>query len=232
MNDRNNTIAGWVLFAGIVALGSSIVTGEVFKSHAPETGGLPVEGASEEGGEGAEADKPIAFYLASADLAKGEAAFKKCTACHNVDQGGANALGPNLWGVVGKPHAAHPGFAFSDALKGKPGNWDFQALSDWLKSPKAYAPGTKMTFAGMSNPQDRADLIAWLNTKGSNLPLPPPPAADTGNEGDTGNADEKAAAENAIGNDAEKATDTGHPDPAKAGQAEPPAVHGEGAPNR
>ena len=199
MNDRKNTIAGWVLFAGIVALGASIVTGEIYKGHAPEKGGFPIEGAADEGGDGAEADKPFAFYLASADLAKGEQLFKKCTACHNVDQGGANALGPNLWGVVGAPHAMHAGFAYSDALKGKPGNWDFEALNLWLKSPKTYAPGTKMTFAGMSNPQERADLIAWLNTHGSNVPLPAAPA-------EAAPADaEKAAAENAVGGDAEKA---------------------------
>ena len=175
MNDRNNTIAGWVLFAGIVALGASIVSSEVFNSHRPETMGFPIEGVAAEG-EGGEAAKPIEFYLASADPAKGEQVFKKCSACHNVDQGGANALGPNLWGVVGKPHGAHPGFAFTDALKSVPGNWDFKALDAWLANPKKYAPGTKMTFAGLGNPEDRANVIAYLNAHGSNLPLPAAPA--------------------------------------------------------
>ena len=179
MDDRFNTIAGWVLFAGIVALGGSIVAGESFHSERPEEMGYPIEGVVQEGEGAAEAEKPIAFYLASADAAAGEQVFKKCTACHNVDQGGANALGPNLWGVVGKPHGAHPGFAFTDALKGVPGNWDFKALDSWLANPKKYAPGTKMTFAGLSNPEDRANVIAFLNAHGSNLPLPaaPPPEA-------------------------------------------------------
>ena len=177
MDDRFNTIAGWVLFAGIVALGSSILAGEIFHSERPETMGYPIEGVELEGEEGAAAEQPIAVYLASADAAKGEAVFKKCAACHNADQGGANALGPNLWAIMGAPHAAKPGFAYSDALKSKPGNWDWQAMSDWLKSPKAYAPGTKMTFAGLSKPEDRANLMAWLNAKGSNLPLPAAPAA-------------------------------------------------------
>ncbi len=232
MNDRNNTIAGWVLGAGIIALGASIVTGEVFHSEAPEKGGLPIEGAAEEGGAGAEADKPIAVYLASADVAKGEATFKKCTACHNADQGGANALGPNLWGVLGEPIGKGAnGFAFSDALASKGGNWDWESLNQWLKSPKAFAPGTKMTFAGLSNPQDRADVIAFLNSHGSNLPLPAAPAADAAAPADAAAAaGDKAAAENGVGADAQKAPDTGHPDPAKAGQANPPAVHGEGAP--
>ena len=98
MKDRQNTINGWILFAGIVALGGSIVSGEVFKAERPEKMGYPIEGVVAEG-EGGEAAKPIEFYLASADAAKGEQVFKKCTACHNADQGGANALGPNLWGV-------------------------------------------------------------------------------------------------------------------------------------
>lgn len=189
MKDRQNTINGWVLFAGVVALGASIVSGEVFKAERPEKMGYPIEGVIAE--EGGEAAKPIEFYLASADPAKGEQVFKKCSACHNVDQGGANALGPNLWGVVGKPHAAHPGFAFSDALKSVPGNWDFKALDAWLANPKKYAPGTKMTFAGLGNPEDRANVMAILNSRGSNLPLPAAPAEDVAAAGD------KAAAEKA-----------------------------------
>jgi cytochrome c len=198
MNDRNNTIAGWVLFAGIVALGSSIVAGEMFHAERPETMGYPIEGVAVEG-EGGEAAKPIEFYLASADPAKGEQVFKKCTACHNDDQGGPNALGPNLWGVVGKPHAAHPGFAYSDALKGVPGTWDFKALDAWLANPKKYAPGTKMTFAGLGNPEDRANVIAFLNSHGSNLPLPAAPVETVAAGGD------KAAAE-AAGAGAQKAS--------------------------
>jgi cytochrome c len=197
MKDRQNTINGWVLFAGIAALGASIVTGEMFHAERPEKMGYPIEGVVVEG-EGGEAAKPIEFYLASADVAKGEQVFKKCAACHNADQGGANALGPNLWGVVGKPHGAHPGFAFTDALKGVPGNWDFKALDAWLSNPKKYAPGTKMTFAGLGNPQDRADVIAFLNSHGSNVPLPAAPAAT-----EEASAD-KAAAE-AAGAGAEKA---------------------------
>ena len=107
--------------------------------------------------------------------AAGEQVFKKCTACHNADQGGANALGPGLYGVMGNGVAGHPGFAFSDALKGKGGNWDWDTMSAWLASPKKFAPGTKMTFAGLSNPQDRANVMAFLNSRdASPLPLPPP----------------------------------------------------------
>jgi cytochrome c len=177
MDDRFNTIAGWVLFAGIVALGSSIVAGETFKSERPEELGYPIEGVVQEGEGGAEAEKPIAFYLATADAAAGEQVFKKCTACHNADQGGANALGPSLYGVMGNPVAAHPGYAFTDALKSKGGNWDWDTMSAWLASPKKFAPGTKMTFAGLSNPQDRANVMAFLNSRdASPLPVPAAPA--------------------------------------------------------
>ena len=177
MTDRFNTVAGWVLFAGIVALGASIVTGEVFHQERPETMGYPIEGVVLEGEGGAEADKPIAFYLASADAAKGEAVFKKCAACHNAEPGGANALGPALYGVMGNPVAAHPGFGFSDALKGKGGTWDWETMSAWLASPKKFAPGTKMTFAGLGNPQERADVMAFLNSRDpSPLPVPAAPA--------------------------------------------------------
>ncbi len=175
MKDRQNTINGWILFAGIVALGGTIVSGEVFKAERPEEMGYPIEGVVEEGADAAEAEKPVAFYLASADAAKGANVFKKCAACHNAAPGGPNALGPGLHGVMGSPIAAHPGFAFSDALKSVGGSWDWDKMSAWLANPKKFAPGTKMTFAGLSNPQERADLLVWLNSQGGKLTVPPPP---------------------------------------------------------
>jgi len=179
MDDRFNTIAGWVLFAGIVALGSSIVAGEYFHSERPEKMGYPIAGVQEEGAGAAAAEKPIEFYLATADPAKGEQVFNKCMACHNADKGGPNQLGPNLWGVLGQPIGqGKGGFAFSDALSKKGGTWNWDNLSEWLTSPKTFAPGTKMTFAGLSSPQDRADVEAFLNTHSdSPQPLPKAPAA-------------------------------------------------------
>jgi cytochrome c len=177
MDDRNNTIAGWILFAGIVSLGAWVVTGDIFRSEAPEKGGYALPGAEASGAGGAAAAKPIEFYLASADPAKGEQVFKKCAACHVSAQGGANGIGPNLWGVVGEPIGKGAGgFAFSSALASKGGNWDWKTLDAWLSSPRAFAPGTKMTFAGLGNPEDRANVIAFLNLHGSNLPMPKAPA--------------------------------------------------------
>ncbi|NUR45642.1 MAG: cytochrome c family protein [Sphingomonas sp.] len=175
MDDRFNTIAGWVLFAGIIALGSSIVASELFHPEKPEKGGYPIAGVEEEGGGGAAAEQPIEFYLAKADPAKGQQIFNKCAACHNADKGGANQLGPNLWGVLGEPIGQGKGFAFSPALSSKGGNWDWDNLSQWLSSPKAFAPGTKMTFAGLSNPEDRASVMAFLNSH-SDAPKPLPAA--------------------------------------------------------
>ncbi|NJC05235.1 cytochrome c [Sphingomonas kaistensis] len=191
MQDNNNTIAGWVLFAGIVALGGTLASGIVFHGERPETMGYPIEGVVEEGAGGAEAEQPIEFYLASADAAKGADVFKKCQACHTVEKGAANGLGPNLWSAYGKPHGHVPGFAYSDALKGVPGVWDWKSMNEWLTNPKKYAPGTKMTFAGLSNPEDRANVMAFLNSKSdAPLPLPAAPAAST-----PGAAEDKAASE-------------------------------------
>lgn len=177
MNDRFNTIAGWVLAGGIVLLGATLVTGEMFKSERPETMGYPIAGVVEEGAGEAEAEQPIAALLATADAGRGEAQFKKCAACHTINQGGANGVGPNLWANMGAPLAHIAGFAYSDALKSKGGNWDWENMSAWLRSPRTFAPGTKMTFAGISDAQDRADLILYMNQQGSNLPLPAAPAA-------------------------------------------------------
>lgn len=198
MDNRNNTIAGWVLFAGICALGLTIGSSMLFAGHAPETPGFPIEDA-DAGAGGGESAVPLANLLAAADPAKGEAVFAKCAACHTIAQGGAQGIGPNLWAAFGKPHGHVPGFAYSSALTSIPGNWDFEGMDAWLSSPRKYAPGTKMSFAGLSNPQERADLMVYMNAQGSNLPLPAPVAAEEaapaeGEEAAAPPADDTAAA--------------------------------------
>jgi cytochrome c len=210
MNDRNNTIAGWVLAAAIVALGASIVTGEVYHPERPEKMAYIVKGVEATPGAGAAVEQPFEVYLAKADATKGEQVFKKCMACHVDAKGGANGLGPNLWGVVGEPIGQGAGgFAFSDALKGKGGSWDFKKLNDWLSSPKAFAPGTKMTFAGLSDPQDRANVAAFLNAhsdhpveihKAPAAEAAKPAAGEAGAKPAAGEAAAKPAAEAASGN--------------------------------
>jgi cytochrome c len=178
MSDRFNTTAGWALFAGIIALGGGIVSSKMFHSERPEPMGYAIEGVEAEGGEGAAAGPSLNTLLASADVAKGEKVFAKCMACHTVNQGGANGIGPNLYATVGEAIATGKGgFAFSDALKKVGGTWTFEQLDHWLTSPRDFANGTKMSFAGLGNAEDRANLIAYLNAQGSNLPLPAADAA-------------------------------------------------------
>ena len=179
MDSRNNVIAMMVLGAGIVALGGSILSGEIFKAEKPEKPGYIVEGVEAEAGAGpVVAEVPIATLLAAADPAKGAEVFKKCASCHSIAQGGANGIGPNLWGTLGEEVGkGKGGYAFSEALSGKGGKWDFESMNQWLKNPKAFAPGTKMSFAGLGKGEDRANVLAYLNTQGSNLPMPAAPAA-------------------------------------------------------
>lgn len=183
MTDRLNTIFGWLLFCGIVALALSHLSSSYFhagKEERPEKMGYPIAGVVQEG---AAAVKGPSFteLLATADPAAGEKVFAKCMACHTIEQGAANGIGPNLYATVGEPIGkGKGGFAFSDAISGKGGNWTFDNLDAWLTSPKAFAPGTKMTFAGLPDAKDRANVVAFLNSKGSNLPLPKPEAKPTG----------------------------------------------------
>ena len=179
MDDRFNTASGWVLFSGIVALGASIAAGMYFHadSHEYPEGqdwGYFVEGAEEEGG--AEAGPDLGTLLANADAAAGEKVFAKCTACHTIEQGGANGIGPNLYGTMGKAIAGHAGFAYSSALSGKGGQWTWENMDAWLKSPRAFADGTKMSFAGLSKPEDRANVMEYLASFGG-APAKPAPAA-------------------------------------------------------
>lgn len=177
MDDRFNTIAGWALGAGIVLLGATLVTGEIFKAERPEHMGYPINGVIEDS-EGGAAEQPIAFYLQTADATRGQAIFGKCQACHTINQGGATGLGPNLYGVMGAGVAQHsPGFNYSEPLRAHGGTWDWDTMSEWLRSPRAFAAGTRMTFAGLSDPQDRADVMLYLNQNGGRLTVPPPPAA-------------------------------------------------------
>lgn len=209
MDDRNNTIAGWFLFAGIIALGAALLTGELFHGEDFDSctagdGYCPAyvadaEAALAQTSEGP-AEEPLAFYLNAGSAADGEAKFAQCRACHSVNAGGANGIGPNVHDMMGGPIAGVAGFAYSDALAGMGGNWDWDNMSEWLKKPSDFAPGTKMTFAGISDPQDRANMLLYLNSQGSGIPVPPPPPEAS--------EDELAAEAAAQASDAETAPDS------------------------
>lgn len=180
MDNRTNTIAGWVLGSCMAALAFTIAGHELVRPIKAEKPGYPIEAPVEgEGGAPAEVEQPIGTMMAAADASHGAEVFKKCSACHTVAQGGANGIGPNLWATVGEAIAeGKGGYPFSDALKtaGAGKKWDFEQLNTWLTNPRGYANGTKMTFAGLSSGKDRADVILYLNSQGSNLPLPAVPA--------------------------------------------------------
>jgi cytochrome c len=153
----------------------------LIKPHALEKNVYVVEGvgapAAASGGSAPAPDapiEPIAPLLASADVTAGAAAAKKCAACHGFDKGGANKVGPNLWDVVGGKHAHSATFAYSDALKKMADqDWSYEELNKFLANPKAYAPGTKMSFAGIKKAEERAQIIAYMRSL-SDAPKPLP----------------------------------------------------------
>ena len=208
MTDRFNTIAGWTLGAGIVALGLSIVSGMYFegdKPHRPHEMGFPIEGVVEEGA--ADEGPALATLLATGDPAKGEAVFAKCTACHTANQGGAAGIGPNLYGVLGQPIGKHAaGFAYSSDLAGHGGDWSYENMDAWLKSPKAFASGTKMTFAGLGSAEDRANVILFLRENGGGPALPEPAAEEPAEGADAAAGDAAAGPATEPGADAAGAT--------------------------
>jgi cytochrome c len=122
------------------------------------------------------AEEPLPALLAKADPKKGEQDAKICGACHNFEKGQGPKIGPDLWGVVGRPVASVPGFAYSDSLKQVGGDWTYEKLDHWIHDPKAMASGTKMIFPGEKNPQKDADILAYLQTL-SDKPVPFPKEA-------------------------------------------------------
>ena len=172
-----NKIFAAILTAGIIGAGSALFSGILYHPHELEEPVYVVEAAATEGeaaGAAEEEAKPIGVLLASASVENGEKAAKKCASCHSFDKGGANKVGPNLYGVVNRPIASHEGFSYSEALAGKSSEaWDYEHLNAFLTSPKSYAPGTKMSFAGLSKEGERADVIAYLRSLADEpAPLP------------------------------------------------------------
>ena len=156
-------IGGGVFGALLIFLLGKWAAEEIYHmdSHGEAAYVIEVEGAEEETEEVAEID--IAELIAIADIGKGAKVFKKCGACHKLEEG-ANSTGPYLFGVVGRDIASTERFKFSGALAGLEGDWTAEALDGFLTKPKDYAPGTTMGFAGLKKPQDRADLIAYLDS--------------------------------------------------------------------
>jgi cytochrome c len=179
-----NKIAGAVLATGLAIVGLKELTSIVYKVEPAEKPGYAITIAEEVGeGGAAVAELPIDWgtVLPTADIAAGEAVAKKCASCHSFNPGGATMVGPNLYGVVGHKPGSHAGMAYSDGMKAfgaKTPAWDYEHLNAFLGAPQKYIVGTKMSFVGLKKPEDRINMIAYLHSLGSTLPIPAPaPAA-------------------------------------------------------
>ena len=172
-----NKIAGAVLFTCLCLLALNITAEAIFAPHHPAKPGFEIDlkpqAAATAPGAKAPAEEPMGTLLVHATVEGGQSAAKACSACHNFQKGGPNGIGPNLFGIVGRPRASEPGFNYSDAMKAKGGEWTIDDLNKFLTNPKEFVPGTKMNFLGFARGSQRADVIAYLNSLADNpKPLP------------------------------------------------------------
>ena len=178
-----NKIIGAVLGTAIFIFVVRQAAEVIYEPEQPAKPGYVVEGVAETTGAAA---APVAevipdwgTVLPAADVAAGKTVSVKCEQCHDLSKGGPNKIGPNLYDVVDRQRATHPGFDYSGAMKAKGGNWTYDELFKYLKSPGSYVPGTKMTFAGLSREQDRINLIAYLRSDADSPAAIPAPAPKT-----------------------------------------------------
>ena len=230
-----NKIAGAILFALLVIVSARTVTNIIFTVHKPEKPGMEVEiaePAQADKKDGGKAEIPLAQLLKEGDATRGQKAIKACAACHTFDDGGKNRIGPNLYGIVGQKLAGVDGFAYSEALTGKGGTWGYEEMDAFLANPKAFAPGTKMAYAGLKNAKKRADLILYLRSLGGTPPPLPDVAAPAETEKpapaekkEDAKADDKPppAANAAAPGQAEKPAPAENKEEAKSGETPPPA---------
>ena len=172
-----NKTVGAVLSALLVIFAGKTLLDIAYKEHKPDKPGwaLPiteVAHASKEPAAPFEATKVVEL-LPKANPDNGQDSFKKCLACHTPQKGGPNGTGPNLWGVVGRKPGSHAGFPYSEAMKNKAGDWNWEALATYLHDPRTAVPGNKMAFPGVKDNAELADVLAYLR-KLSDTPAPLP----------------------------------------------------------
>ncbi|MEH6476326.1 MAG: cytochrome c family protein [Sneathiella sp.] len=177
-NFELNKIAGAVLAGALLVVAINEIANIAVSPTIPEKAAYAIdtgtEAVSTEAVATAATEGPsLGALLAAADPSKGSKVFKKCGSCHTTEDGGKNKIGPNLYAIIGKAKGASAGFSYSAALTEKGGDWSFEELDAFLTKPKDFIKGTKMSFAGLKKPTDRANLIAFLRTLGSSsIPLP------------------------------------------------------------
>ena len=159
-----NKVSGGILSAALLAVALNVFSSIIFTPKKPAIPGydLPAPEVTAGGPAAAAPAEPLPVRLASADAAKGQSSAKKCLACHVFEKGGPNKIGPVLYDTVGHQKAGHAGFNDSAAMKGKGGTWTSEDLDAFLANPKGYVPGTIMAFAGVTNPVERANILAYM----------------------------------------------------------------------
>jgi len=173
-----NKIIVSVVLAIILVLGINKITDIIFYVEKPEKSAYQVASISsdadttsaEESSVSSESGNIMALF-ASVSAAEGAKVFKKCAACHSIAEGGANKIGPALWGVIGRKSGSVADYKYSKALAAHGKNWSFEEMNGFLIKPKEWIKGTKMSFAGLKNAKDRAAVILYMNENSSN-PLP------------------------------------------------------------
>ena len=172
-----NKIIVSIVFAVILVLGINKIADSIFYVEKPEKSAYQVSSVtnvastttSEISSENSESGNIMALF-ASASAAEGAKVFKKCAACHSIKEGGANKIGPALWGVLGRTAGTVPGYKYSKAMAGHGKNWSFEEMNGFLIKPKDWIKGTKMSFAGLKKAEDRAAVILYMN-ENTNSPL-------------------------------------------------------------
>ena len=181
-----NKIAGGLLATTLAIVGLGELSSIVYKFEPAAKQGYAIQVQEEAAGGGAEAADVIPDWgtvLPAANVQAGATVAEKCKSCHNLDNGGPNLTGPNLYGVEGRKPGSHPGFAYSAAMtdfSSKNAAWSYDLLYQFLKAPGTYLNGTKMTFVGLKKPEDRINVIAYLRTQNASpppIPAPNPKAA-------------------------------------------------------
>jgi cytochrome c len=224
-----NKIAGAVLGTLIFVLVIKFGTEAIFEVPAPAKPGYVVEGVTEETSTASaapveEASPDWGTVLPKADAAAGQKISARCEQCHDLSKGGPNKIGPNLWGVLGRARGTHPGFSYSGAMTSSHDVWSLDNFFKFIKSPAAYVPGTKMSFAGLRSADDRINLIAWLRTQADSplaIPAPKPAAAAPATPASAGG---KAPATTAPAGTSTTAAPNSPTTPAKAPTAPAPAA--------